>query len=160
MAREKEDGMRIALAGDHAGFPLKQHLVEFLRTQGHEVIDLGVNSDAVKSDYPDAAQAVGAAILDGRAERGILACGSGVGACIAANKMQGIYASIAHDVYSAHQGVEHDKMNVLCIGALVVGKSVAQELATAFINAQFDGEERHQKRFDKVKAIEDAHSRR
>ncbi|MBE2271496.1 MAG: RpiB/LacA/LacB family sugar-phosphate isomerase [Anaerolinea sp.] len=146
--------MRIALAADHAGYPLKQHLVDYLKGQGHEVIDLGVNTDAVKSDYPDAAQAIGAAIHDGRAERGILVCGSGVGACIAANKIRGVYASITHDVYSAHQGVEHDKMNVMCLGALVVGKSVAQELANAFIGAQFDGVESHQRRFDKVQVLE------
>lgn len=147
--------MRIALAADHAGYPLKQHLVEFLKRQGHEVIDLGVDTDAVKSDYPDAAQAIGMALRDGRAERGILVCGSGVGACIAANKLRGVYASITHDVYSARQGVEHDKMNVMCLGALVVGKSVAEELATAFIGAQFDGVDRHQMRFDKVQALEE-----
>lgn len=149
--------MKIALASDHAGYPLKQHLVEYLTGQGHEVLDLGVDTPSVPSDYPDAAQAVGQAVLDGRAERGILACGSGVGACIAANKMPGVYASIAHDVYSAHQGVEHDQMNVLCVGARIVGTAVAEELVTAFLNARFSGEERHARRFAKLKAIEDAH---
>jgi len=149
--------MKIALASDHAGYPLKQHLVEYLKKQGHDVLDLGVDTPNVPSDYPDAAKAVGEAVLDGRAERGIIACGSGIGACIAANKMDGIYAAIAHDVYSAHQGVEHDQMNVLCIGARIVGSAVAEELATTFVNAKFSGEERHMKRFAKLKAIEDAH---
>jgi len=146
--------MKIALASDHAGYPLKQHLVDYLAKQGYDVLDLGVDNPNISSDYPDAAQAVGTAVLDGRAERGIIACGSGVGACIAANKIQGIYAALVHDVYSAHQGVEHDKMNVMCLGALVVGKSVAQELANAFLGAQFSGEDRHQKRFDKVQTLE------
>ncbi len=149
--------MKIALASDHAGYPLKQHLVEYLKKQGHDVLDLGTDTPNVPSDYPDAAKAVGEAVLDGRAERGIIACGSGIGACIAANKMDGIYAAIAHDVYSAHQGVEHDQMNVLCIGARIVGSAVAEELATTFVNAKFSGEERHMKRFAKLKAIEDAH---
>jgi ribose 5-phosphate isomerase B len=146
--------MKIALASDHAGFPLKQHLVGYLKQHGHEVIDLGVETDSVPSDYPDAAEALGKAVLDGRAERGILLCGSGVGACVAANKQTGIYAAICHDTYSAHQGVEHDNMNVLCIGARVVGQNVAEELALAFIHATFSGAERHVRRFNKTLAIE------
>lgn len=146
--------MKIALAADHAGYPLKQHLVEYLKKQGHEVIDLGVDTADVPSDYPDAAEAIGHAVLDGRAERGILACGSGVGASIAANKMQGIYAAVCHDHYSAHQGVEHDRMNVLTIGARIIGPTTAEELADAFIAAQPSTEERHVRRFGKMQAIE------
>lgn len=147
--------MKIALAADHAGFPLKQHLIRFLQAQGHEVIDLGVNTDAVPSDYPDAAEAIAHAVLDGRAERGILACGSGVGASIAANKVHGIYSAVCHDTYSAHQGVEHDQMNVLCVGARIIGPALAEELATAFIHAHPSTEERHLRRFGKVQAIEE-----
>ena len=146
--------MKIALASDHAGYPLKQHLVEYLKKQGHEVLDLGVDTDKVPSDYPDSAEAIGHAILDGRAERGILACGSGVGASIAANKMHGIYAAVCHDHYSAHQGVEHDRMNVLTIGARIIGPTTAEELADAFIAAQPSSEERHVRRFGKMQAIE------
>ena len=147
--------MKIALSADHAGYPLKQHLVNFLQNQGHEVIDLGVYTDAVPSDYPDAAEAIAHAVLDGRAERGILACGSGVGASIAANKIHGIYSAVCHDTYSAHQGVEHDQMNVLCVGARIVGAALAEELATAFIHAKPSTEERHLRRFGKVQAIEE-----
>lgn len=146
--------MKIALASDHAGYPLKQHLVDFLAKQGHDVLDLGVDTDAVPSDYPDAAEAIARAVLDGHAERGILACGSGVGACIAASKVKGIYAAVCHDTYSAHQGVEHDRMNVICIGARIVGTALAEELATAFIGAQPSDEERHLRRFAKMQAIE------
>ena len=146
--------MKIALASDHAGYPLKQHLVTYLQKQGHEVIDLGVDTDKVPSDYPDAAEAIGHAVLDGRAERGILACGSGVGASIAANKMNGIYAAVCHDHYSAHQGVEHDRMNVLTIGARIIGPTTAEELADAFVAAQPSTEERHARRFGKMQAIE------
>lgn len=146
--------MRIALASDHAGYPLKQHLLEYLRGQGHDVLDLGVDTADVPADYPDAAEAVARAVLDGRAERGILACGSGVGACIAATKFPGIYAAICHDTYSAHQGVEHDNMNVLCVGARIIGPALAEELTDAFIRARFSGEERHVRRFGKVQAIE------
>ncbi len=146
--------MKIALAADHAGYPLKQHLLDYLRGQGHDVLDLGVDTPDVPSDYPDAAEAVAQAVLDGRAERGILACGSGVGACIAATKFPGIYAAICHDTYSAHQGVEHDNMNVLCVGARIIGPSLAEELADAFIQARFSGEERHNRRFGKVQVIE------
>lgn len=146
--------MKIAISADHAGFPLKFHLARWLTEQGHEVVDLGVDTPNVPSDYPDAAAAIAGAILDGRAERGILACGSGVGASIAANKFDGIYASVCHDTYSAHQGVEHDRMNVLCIGARIIGTALAEELATAFIAAQPSDEERHLRRFNKMLAIE------
>jgi ribose 5-phosphate isomerase B len=146
--------MKIALASDHAGYSLKQYLLDYLRKQGHEVVDLGVNTPDVPSDYPDAAAAIGHAIVDGQAERGILACGSGVGACIAANKIPGVYAAITHDTYSAHQGVEHDRMNIMCIGARVVGPAVAEELANAFIAAKPSEEERHVRRFGKILAIE------
>ena len=146
--------MKIAIASDHAGYPLKKHLQDYLTKQGHEVINLGVDTADVPSDYPDAADAIARAILDGRAERGILACGSGVGASIAANKFPGIYAAVCHDHYSAHQGVEHDRMNVLTIGARIIGPTTAEELADAFIAAQPSDEERHVRRFGKVQAIE------
>ena len=146
--------MKIALAADHAGYPLKQHLVDYLRKQGHDVVDLGVNTPDVPSDYPDAAETLSRAVLEGRAERGLLLCGSGVGACIAANKLPGIYACVCHDTYSAHQGVEHDRMNIMCIGARVVGLALAEELADAFLNAVPSDEERHARRFSKVQAIE------
>ncbi len=146
--------MKIALSADHAGYPIKQHLVVFLQEQGHEVLDLGTSSADVRADYPVVAQAVADAVLDGRAERGILICGSGVGACIAVNKVTGIYAAICHDTYSAHQGVEHDFMNVLCLGARVVGPAVAEELATAFIHAQPSPIDRYAKRFEMVQAME------
>jgi ribose 5-phosphate isomerase B len=146
--------MKLALASDHAGYIVKEHLLAFLRQQGHEVIDLGTDSATVRTDYPDAAKAVAAAVLDGRAERGILACGSGVGVSIAANKIPGIYAAICHDTYSAHQGVEHDFMNVLVVGARVVGTAVAEELATAFIHARPSDEERYARRFGMIQDLE------
>ncbi len=146
--------MKVALSADHAGFPLKEHLVAWLPTQGYEVIDLGVYTDAEPSDYPDAATRIAEAMHAGHAERGILACGSGVGACIAANKHDGLYACVCHDTYSAHQGVEHDQMNVLCIGARIVGTAVAEELAVAFLRAVPSQEERHLRRVGKIRAIE------
>ncbi len=146
--------MKLALAGDHAGYTLKQHLVDYLRKEGHEVLDLGVDTDAVPYDYPDSAATIDQAVLDGRAERGILICGSGIGACIAANKVPGIYAAITHDHYSAHQGVEHDRMNIMCLGARVIGPSLAEELADTFIAAQPSTEERHVRRFGKIQAME------
>ncbi len=146
--------MRLALASDHAGYPLKQHLLDYLKKRGHEVVDLGVNTPDVPSDYPDAAQAIADAVLDGRAERGILLCGSGVGACIAANKVNGIYAAICHDTYSAHQGVEHDRMNVMCIGSRIIGTALSEELAEAFIHAHISEEERHTRRFNKMLMME------
>lgn len=147
--------MKLALASDHAGFALKDYLVQYLRNRGHDIVDLGVPSDQVRADYPDAAAAVAHAVLDGETERGILICGSGIGACIAANKFQGIYASIAHDTYSAAQGVEHDRMNVLCLGGRIIGPLVAEQLAEAFIHAMPNPDERYERRFQKVKAIED-----
>jgi RpiB/LacA/LacB family sugar-phosphate isomerase len=145
--------MRIAIGGDHAGFELKQNLAEFLRGLGHDVLDVGThNTDPV--DYPDFAEAVGNEVLGSRAERGILICGSGVGASVAANKIPGIRAGLCHDTYSAHQGVEHDDMNVLVLGGRVIGVEMARELVRAFISAGYTGEERHRRRLAKVKAIE------
>lgn len=145
--------MRIAIGSDHAGFALKEELLNDLRRRGHEVIDLGThNTDPV--DYPDFAEAVGRAIQKGEAERGILICGSGVGASVAANKLTGIRAGLCHDIYSAHQGVEHDDMNVLVLGARVIGPALASELVHAFLNAAFSGEARHRRRLEKVKALE------
>ncbi len=147
--------MKIAIAADHAGFELKQHLIPYLRDRGHQVVDLGVESAEKRSDYPDVARVVGEAVTDGRAERGILICGSGVGACIAANKMTGVYAAICHDTYSAAQGVEHDNMNVLCLGGRIVGILLAETLVNAFLGAEFQsGTDRYVKRFEKVQAME------
>jgi RpiB/LacA/LacB family sugar-phosphate isomerase len=146
--------MRIAIASDHAGFELKQELVKHLGELGHKVVDLGTDSEA-PVDYPDYAEAVGNAVLEGVADRGILICGSGVGASVAANKLKGIRAGLCHDSYSAHQGVEHDDMNVLVLGARVIGPALGRELATAFVRAVFSGEERHVRRLNKVKALEE-----
>ena len=146
--------MNIAIAADHGGFPLKAELIEQLRADGHTVDDLGPPEPDPTDDYPDYARMVGQAIQRGTAQRGIVVCGSGVGACVAANKMAGIRAGLCHDRYSAHQGVEHDDMNVLCLGARIVGPALARELVTAFTAAKFSGEERHQRRLDKVNAIE------
>ncbi len=146
--------MKIAIAGDHAGYDLKQALLPFLTKNGFEVIDLGTTTAEVPSDYPDFAQAVGEAINTGQVERGVLVCGSGVGVSVAANKIRGIYAGLCHDTYSAHQGVEHDGMNVICIGARVIGVELAREVVNSFLNAQFTAEERHVRRVTKVKAIE------
>jgi RpiB/LacA/LacB family sugar-phosphate isomerase len=146
--------MRIAIGSDHAGYELKEHIGRFLAKQGHEVTNLGTYStDPV--DYPDFAAAVGHAVLDGTAERGIVVCGSGTGASIAANKLRGIRAALAHDVYSAHQGVEDDDANMLALGGRVIGPALADEIVTAFVNATFSGAERHRRRVDKVKALED-----
>lgn len=145
--------MTVALAGDHAGFPLKTLLVAELGREGVEVIDLGA-FDETPSDYPDFARLLGEAIRTGRAERGILVCGSGVGACVAANKIRGIRAGLAHDTYSGHQGVEHDDMNVLCLGARVIGPAPALEIARAFLAARFSNEARHLRRVRKVLDIE------
>ena len=145
--------MKIAIACDHAGFPLKDTILDVIHAAGHEPLDLGAfNTDPV--DYPDYAEKLGKAIQAGEAERGILLCGSGVGACIAANKMKGIYAGVCHDTYSAHQGVEHDDMNVLCLGARILGVEPAREIVTAFLGAQFSDEERHQRRVEKVRRLE------
>ena len=145
--------MHVAISSDHAGFELKQSLALYLKELGHEVSDLGTNSTA-PVDYPDFAEAIGLAIRDGRADRGILLCGSGVGASVAANKIPGIRAGLAHDTYSAHQGVEHDNMNVLVLGARVIGIEMARELVRTYLAAKFTGEERHQRRLDKIKALE------
>ena len=150
--------MKVVLGADHAGFALKQHLAGRLEQAGHEVLDLGTHSTA-PVDYPDFAEAVGGAVLEGRADRGVLVCGSGVGASVAANKLPGIRAAVCHDAYSAHQGVEHDDMNVLVLGARIVGTALAEELVRAFVGARFSNEDRHRRRLDKVKAIERRHSR-
>jgi len=147
--------MRIVLGADHRGYELKDALAEGLRDAGHEVLDTGTHGPE-PVDYPDIALAVGEAIRDGRAERGVLVCGSGVGAAIAANKMRGIRAGICHDTYSAHQGVEHDDMNVLSLGARVVGVELAKEIVTAFVGARFSGEERYVRRLGKVEEMEAA----
>jgi len=146
--------MKIAVAADHGGFPLKAELIAVLREAGHEPIDLGAHEYLPGDDYPDYAEAVGRAIQSGEAERGIVLCGSGVGACIAANKMRGVRAGVCHDTYSAHQGVEHDDMNVLCLGARIVGTELARELVLAFVNARFKTGEKYRRRLNKVLAIE------
>jgi len=145
--------MRVAVASDHAGYQLRQDLVPNIARLGHDVIDLGSHSTA-PVDYPDYAEAVARAILEGQAERGIVVCGSGVGASVAANKLPGIRAAICHDTYSAHQGVEHDDMNVLVLGARVVGVELAREIVQAFLMAAFSGGDRHRRRLQKVLAIE------
>lgn len=145
--------MRLVLGSDHAGYVLKQELVEFLRPMGHEILDVGTCS-TTPVDYPDFAEAVAGAVLDGRAERGVMICGSGVGASVAVNKIPGIRAAICHDGYSAHQGVEHDNMNVLVLGSRVIGGELAKDLVRDFLRATFSGEERHVRRLQKVKAIE------
>lgn len=146
--------MKIAIASDHAGFPLKNALVPFVRNMGHEVIDLGTDSPDKSVDYPDFAYKAGQAVLSGQADRAIMVCGSGVGACVAANKIKGIRAGLCHDTYSAHQSVEHDDINMLCLGARVIGIEPAREIVSAYIAAKFSGEPRHQRRLDKVLAIE------
>jgi ribose 5-phosphate isomerase B len=146
--------MQIAVASDHGGYVLKVIIKKYIETLGHSVIDLGTDSTA-SVDYPDFAEKLGQAITNRQAERGILICGSGVGASIAANKIKGIYAAICHDTYSAHQGVEHDNMNVLCLGARVVGTELAKELVNVFLNARFlSEEERHVRRVNKIYQIE------
>lgn len=148
--------MKLAMGSDHAGFELKTVLAAFLKGSGHEIVDVGTcSTDPV--DYPDYAVAVGRAVLDGRAERGILICGSGVGASVAANKVVGIRAGLCHDTYSAHQGVEHDDMNVLVLGGRVVGIALSQELVSAYVSAKFTNEERHLRRLNKVRAIESSY---
>jgi ribose 5-phosphate isomerase B len=148
--------MRIAIGSDHAGFDLKEGLIDDLRRLGHQVIDLGTHSTE-PVDYPDFAEAVGRAVLKGEAERGLLICGSGVGASVAANKLPGIRAGLCHDSYSAHQGVEHDDMNLLVLGARVIGPALAGELVHIFLKATFSGEDRHRRRLEKVKALETRH---
>ncbi len=148
--------MKVAVAFDHRGVKLRERVLEELAGLGHDAVDLGTDSAAVRIDYPDKARELGEAILDGRAERGVLVCGSGVGASVAACKLPGIRAAVCHDTYSAHQGVEHDDMNVLCLGSEVVGRELAGELVRAFLAARFDGGERYVKRLQKVEQMERA----
>lgn len=146
--------MRIAIGADHGGYELKALLVELLEELGHDVEDVGAHAYVPTDDYPDYALVVGQRVAGDGADRGVVVCGSGVGACVAANKVRGVRASVCHDTYSAHQGVEHDDMNVLCLGARIVGVEVAREIAAAFVKASFSGEERHRRRLNKVIAIE------
>jgi RpiB/LacA/LacB family sugar-phosphate isomerase len=145
--------MRVVLGSDHAGFDMKQTISAHVQAMGHEVIDVGTSSTS-PVDYPDYAEAVGMAVVNKQADRGILICGSGVGAVVAANKIPGIRASICHDCYSAHQGVEHDDVNVLVLGARVIAQELAQDLVWLYLNAQFTGEERHLRRLGKIKDLE------
>ena len=146
--------MRVVLGADHAGFEMKQDLVSYVRSLGHEVLDVGTSRSDLPDDYPDFSEAVAVAVGEGNAARGILICGSGVGASVTANKIPGIRAAVCHDAYSAHQGVEHDDMNVLVLGSRVIGQALARELAAVFLAASFSGEERHVRRLGKVKKIE------
>lgn len=150
--------MKVAIACDHAGFPLKETAIEQIRALGHEVIDLGIHAPTA-ADYPDYAEKVGRALQAGQAERGIFLCGSGIGGCIAANKLRGVYAGVCHDTYTAHQGVEHDDMNLLCLGARVIGPELAKEIIASFLSARFlghdAGQERHARRVAKIRALED-----
>jgi RpiB/LacA/LacB family sugar-phosphate isomerase len=146
--------MRIAVSCDHAGYILKDTVIQAIVETGHEPLDLGPYT-AERVDFPDSAELVGKAILDGKADRGILICGSGIGVCIAANKMKGIYASVCHDVYSAHQGVEHDNMNILCLGGQIIGVQVAKELVSAYLGAEFMDHGNYQRRFGKIQKIEE-----
>jgi RpiB/LacA/LacB family sugar-phosphate isomerase len=146
--------MKISVASDHAGFPLKKEILNVLPTEKYQLLDLGTNGPE-PVDYPDFAMAVGKAIRSGQSDRGILICGSGVGASIAANRMPGVRAGLCHDTYSAHQGVEHDDMNVLVLGARVIGPELAMELVNAFLTAKFTGEKRHVRRLEKLKEIEE-----
>jgi ribose 5-phosphate isomerase B len=145
--------VRVAVASDHAGYLLKQALATHLADAGYAVYDLGAH-DQEPVDYPDIAAAASRAVVDGRAERAVIVCGSGAGACVAANKIKGIRAVIAHDTYTAHQAVEHDDVNVLCLGSRVIGEALAVELVDTFVNARFGNEERHRRRVEKVKALD------
>ena len=146
--------MKIAVAADHGGLILKPTAVEFLQSLGHEVMDLGAHQHDPDDDYPDYARYVGQAIQHGHAQRGVLICGSGIGACIAANKLAGVRAGVCHDTYSAHQGVEHDDMNILCIGARIIGAELVKEILGAYANAEFSDEQRHARRLEKLNAME------
>lgn len=146
--------MRVVIGADHAGFVLKEKLCRQLQEAGHEVVDVGAHEYDRDDDYPDSAAAVGRAVVAGQGERGILVCGSGVGACIAANKIDGVRACLCHDIYSATQGVEHDDMNVLCLGGLIVGDALAEKLVHGFLSAEFIGEGRFLRRLNKVLALE------
>ncbi len=146
--------MTIVIGSDHAGFQLKGSVVTFLKFLGHTVLDIGAFQENEGDDYPDFAELVGKAIIDGKAERGILICGSGVGVSVAANKMIGIRAAVCHDSYSAHQGVEHDNMNVLVLGSRIIGEKLAEDLVENYLKARFSNEERHLRRLAKVHAME------
>jgi ribose 5-phosphate isomerase B len=146
--------MRIAIGADHGGFPLNERVIEELRHAGHEIADFGTHDGSVPDDYPDYAKQVGEAVQSGAAEIGILICGSGVGAAVAANKLRGIRAALCGDTYSAHQSREHDDCNVLCLGARVTGVELALEIVRSFVAAKFTGEERHRRRLAKVEALE------
>jgi ribose 5-phosphate isomerase B len=146
--------MRVAVAFDHRGVHLRETILGVLGVDGHDVVDLGTDTDAVRLDYPDKAREVGEALHSGTAERAVLVCGSGVGASVAASKIRGIRAAVCHDAYSAHQGVEHDDMNVLCLGSEVIGPSLAAELVRAFLGAGFDGGDRYVERLRKVEEME------
>ncbi len=146
--------MRVAVAFDHRGVKLRERVLEELGELEHETVDLGTHTDERRVDYPDKAREIGEAITGGGAERGVLVCGSGVGAAVAACKVAGIRAAVCHDAYSAHQGVEHDDMNVLCLGSGVVGADLAAELVRAFLGARFDGGERYVRRLEKIEAME------
>jgi ribose 5-phosphate isomerase B len=150
--------MRIVLGSDHAGFEMKQTILAHVRAMGHEVMDVGTDGSS-PVDYPDFAEAVGMAIIKKEADRGVLICGSGVGAVIAVNKMPGIRASVCHDCYSAHQGVEHDNMNVLVLGARIIAADLAHDLVWLFLGAQFSAEERHLRRLDKLQKLESKYSK-
>lgn len=145
--------MRVVLAADHAGFDLKQHLAKFLASEGIAVIDLGTH-DTEPVDYPDIALIAAEAVLEGKASRAVVICGSGAGVCVAANKINGIRAAVAHDTYTAHQMVEHDDVNILCLGSRVIGPLLAEEVTHAFLHAHFSGEERHKRRLEKIRALE------
>ena len=147
--------MIVALGTDHGGFPLKKSVIDAIESDGNNVLDLGT-FDETPVDYPDYAQSVAEALTGKRAQRGILVCGSGVGACVAANKIAGIRACLCHDTYSAHQGVEHDDMNILCLGARVIGPALAVELVKSFLGARFSGDARHKRRLGKIAALEKA----
>ena len=146
--------MNVAVAFDHRGVRLRVEVIGTLEADGHAIVDLGTHTDDHRIDYPDKARELGEAVKDGRAERGILVCGSGVGTAVAACKIAGIRAAVCHDTYSAHQGVEHDDMNVLCLGSEVIGPSLATELVRAFLGARFDGGARYVRRLEKVAAME------
>ncbi len=152
---KRRKNMKIAIGSDHAGYFLKEEIKSHLQNLGHLVIDVGTDNPNTKSDYPDFSKLVSKEIKENRAERGIVICGSGVGACIAANKIKGIRASVCHDIYSAHQGVEHDDMNVLCLGSKIIGSELAKEIVNAFLNAKFIPQDRYIRRLSKIKALEE-----
>ncbi len=146
--------MKIAIGADHGGFELKQYLVELLKKNNYDILDEGNHTFDSNDDYPDFAKKVAETVAAGRAERGIILCGSGVGACVTANKFKGIRACLCHDTYSAHQGVEHDAMNILCLGARIIGTELAKELVFSFLNAKFINEERFMRRLEKINKID------